>query len=347
VYRRPLYFEDLHVFAVADDRVVASARTVPHAGLYPALYNALRYRRRPGLSEALLAGAGGNALPPPSSSDEVVLLREVRTLVPDVLPASPIEVLARAEERVDEAVSRSLASKGIEEGLDFFSDASALDEAERRFRDPSDALSALVQSEDFRSGWVALSHDVDRAVKQSLRRELEASRDLPGLVLYEDLERDLRLRLYTDERYMRFLRRVMEAPGSFASPAVRDFLTFYVEALNRRLAEAAAETGATPEGLRRRLETHLGRQRTAPHYTLHYHVLTILGCPVEGALPPDPGDPDASGGSHRVAGDWDIGELLLVEVRGPARRFVVRKLVQWSYGARHNVERVSFVDEET
>ena len=90
----------------------------------------------------------------------------------------------------------------------------------------------------------------------------------------------------------------------------------------------------------------LGSDTGEGHFVLDYHDVTILGYVAEWRVRKDKSDPDSTVHSYKVDPRVDPGALVVAEVGGRARRFLIRKLVEHTFNQHHNIERIRYVDEE-
>jgi hypothetical protein len=239
-YSRELYWEDLYAFTVREKRILVATRVVPHSNSQYALYEMLKSGTRSPILEKMLPEASElstrKAL---ESGDLDDIVCSITDLVRD--RSVPKDLLAKAEKEFEETVSKALVSQGIEQGLDVFSDPGGVQSLAERYADPTDVLHAIAGSEAVDAALIDLSFQVDVAVKERMRENLEAHISSEALIRHSDLEFDVYRRLYTNPRYLAFVKRIIDAPGSNVSPVVRDFLSFYAKCLNARLSEHARE----------------------------------------------------------------------------------------------------------
>jgi hypothetical protein len=192
---------------------------------------------------------------------------------------------------------------------------------------------------------VNLSFRVDAALKEQIRKSLETDAPEGALARSPDLEFDVYRRLYSDPEYLAFVKRVLDAKGSYISPVVRDFLSFYARCLNIKLNEYARDEQIDPDTLRKRLEGILGREKGTSYYFLDYYELTILGHVRKGKLSADQRDPDSTGHSFKVDPRTDLQAIVVSEIEDDWQRFLVRKFVEHTFNIHHNIKSVQFIDE--
>jgi len=107
----------------------------------------------------------------------------------------------------------------------------------------------LIREESDDAALINLSVHVDAALKTQLRKIMQVPADEGAVIPHGDLEFDLSARLYSNPQYLAFVRRLIDAKGSYVSPVVRDFLSFYTRCLNAKFAEHAHNTHADPDVL--------------------------------------------------------------------------------------------------
>lgn len=345
-YSRELYWEDLYAFSVGERRILVAARVVPHSSSQYALYEMLKSGTRTPILEKMLPEASElstrRAL---ESGDLDDIAGSITDLVRDRSPSVPQDLLAKAEREFEETVSKALVSQGIDQGLDVFSDPSGFQSFAERYADPTDVLHAAAGSEGVDAALIDLSFRVDAAVKEQMRQNLEAHVSSEALTRHSDLEFNLYRRLYTNPRYLAFVKRIIDASGSYVSPVVRDFLSFYAKCLNAKLSEQAREEHTDTDILQKRLEGVLGRGKSPSHYALNYHDLTILGYVCDGEIPVDQRDPDSTGHSFKVDPDIDVGAVTIEEIEKSSNKLFVRKFVEYIFNSHHSIKSIRFIDD--
>ncbi len=348
-YSRELYWEDLYAFTIKSRCVLVASRVVPYSSAHYALYEMLKFGTRSPVLEKLLLEVSEpsirKALEGGTVSD---ITGSITNLLPDRSSSVPRDLLAKAEMEFEETVSKALVSQGIEQGLDVFSDPAGVQALADRFADPTDVLHAVAGSEGGDAALINLSFQVDTAVKEQMRRNLEADVSPEAIARQSDLAFDVNRRLYANPKYLAFVKRIMDAQGSYVSPVVRDFLSFYAKCLNAKLHEHAASESTDPDILQKRLEGVLGRVKNPSHYALNYHDLTILGYVNECDLLEDENDPDSTEHSFKIDPRVDVATITMNEVEGVSNRLLVKKLVEFVFNGHHNIKTIQFIaDVET
>jgi len=344
-YSRQVYWDSLYAFLHKDEAVLGAARVVPYADTQYALYLALKRRDRQAISpERLLETSHTPLLETPKGEERADLVASIAEVLPDRPSSIPQDVIGESQKRVEEAISGAMVHYGLGSGLDQFSDPSSLPSMRRADPTHEMLLLAGVKGEDV--GWIDLSFRVDAAIKRQLRESLEANASDESLVLYSDFEDDVWRRLYSNPKYLEFVRRVMNAKGGYLSPVVRDFVSFYSRCLGEKLGEYAKEEHVDPEILEKRLESLLGSEKgDVPHYVRDHYDLTILGYVDEERVPEDEDDPDRTGHTFKVDPDIDLGQIVLREIEGAVKRFLIKTFVKYSFNEHHNIKSIHYVDE--
>ena len=334
-YTKSCYWEARYVFAYGTSRILAAARVVPFSNVHEALYTAFQSERGEQLTWHLLPEAIGKA--PTGIQSRDAFVENIAALAPDRPSQLPEEILEKAEEELEETASRELIRSGIENGLSSFDDAAPFP-GQNELSRPGDA--------DAEARLIRLSFRVDEALKAKMRDFLQADASSQSLVRDADFEFDIARRLYSNPRYLGFVRRLLHTKDSYLSPVVRDFVSFYTRCLNMRLREVGRENHVAPDVLARRVEGILGREKGKSHHFLDYYEVTILGAVIKGELEPDARDPDYTGERHfKLSEEIDSEGVLLREIEDRIQRFLFRKFVGHIFNAHHNVKRVQFLDE--
>lgn len=334
-YTKSCYWEARYAFAYGASRILAAARVVPFSNVHEALYTAFQSERSEKLTQHLLPEAVGDV--PAGIDRQDAFVENIAALVPDVPSQLPEDVLEKAEEELEEVASRELMRSGIEKGLSSFDEAEPFP-GQNELSRPGDS------DEDV--ALIRLSFRVDAAVKAKMRDVLPADVSSQSLVQYGDFEFDLACRLYSNPRYLGFVKRLLHAKDSYLSPVVRDFISFYTRCLNMRLTELGRENHIASDVLARRVEGILGREKGKSHHYLDYYEVTILGAVLKGELEPDARDPDYTGERHfKLSAEIDSQTLVLREIEDRVQRFFIRKFVGHIFNAHHNVKVVQFLDE--
>jgi hypothetical protein len=111
-----------------------------------------------------------------------------------------------------------------------------------------------------------------------------------------------------------------------------------------KFADHIRQSDDDPDILRKRVESTLGHEKGGRHHHLDYHELTILGR-VTGPLEPDPNDPDKTTYSFKLSPNTDALDLHLQEIHDPIQRFMIRKFVEHTFNAHHNIKTIQYIDE--
>lgn len=346
IYSRQLYWESLYVFSYKNQHVLVAARCVPHSSMQYALYEAMKGKDQERVFQKLLPDltqdSSYRALNEAKSTD---LIESVIDLLPEPSSSISEDLFKVSQEELEETVSNALVGYGLPRGLDTFSNSGEVDAFGRRFSDPLGTLHILAGLEGKDAGIVNLSYHIDAVLKARIRESLEASVSDQVLVHHSDFEVDVYRRLYSNPKYLSFVKQVMNARGSYISPVVRDFLSFYAKCFNMKLNEYARKEHVDPEILKKRIEGMLGREKGISHFSLPYHELTILGYVHKGNLEVDQSDPDSSSGSFKVDPQVDVSNLLIQEIRGHTQRFLVKTVIQHTFNRNHNIKTVWYIDD--
>lgn len=349
LYHCKCYWENLYVFVYGADRVLVATRVVPFSSLHEALYAAFKGRRGNTLTQHLLPEAlqrphlsvFNNASPVQTFADNIA------ALVPEQSAQLPEERIAKTEARIEEAASRIMIAQGIEGGLGSF----AADETTPFLArdEPGDLTQSLGWEGDEDAALIQMSVQIDAVIKTQVRETLQAL-DKNATSRPDDLKAmdnghsfDIAARLYTNPRYLGFVRRLINAKGSYASPVVRDFLKFYVRCFNIKFAEHLRQSNADPDISRQRLESALGHEKIGPHHYLDYHDLTILGRVFQGDLKRDSDDPDQTPHRFKLHDSVTPKNLRLCEIRDPIQRFMIRKFVEHTFNTNHNIKNIHYI----
>ena len=344
-YQRQCYWEVLHTFLPPQTQpILAAIRVLPHSGIHQALYETLKGEKARSIPRELFYGTPETYLQ--VTSDDNHLIHRVEEILPDQTAAMSLEILEETEERLEEATGQVLADFGIENGLRQLGQPGGADEIERRFSDPTDVFHTLadVKSEDV--GWVSLSYHIDAAVKNQIRESLQTGATRHALTLHTDIEDGIYAKLYSNLDYLAFVKRVLDAKGEYVSPVVRNFISFYLKCLEKKIQVHAQNTNTDSHVLRKKLETLLGNEKGAGHYTLNYHDVTLIGHLIGGELPRDERDPDSSHSSYKVDPDVDTGPLFFQEVEGTIPRFLIQKFAEHTFSVHHNIRSIQYIGED-
>ncbi|MDE2954028.1 MAG: hypothetical protein OXR71_05850 [Gemmatimonadota bacterium] len=331
-YYRKCYWENLYVFTYGTDRVLVATRVVPFTSLHEALYTAFKGQRGNTLTQHLLP----EAIQQPhlnvfnNKSQVQIFADNISALVPEQNAELPEELIEKKEAEIEEAASRIMIRQGIEGGLGSFASGETTPFLARD--EPDDPSRSIVREDDEDAALIQMSVQIDAAIKKHIRESGEGAFDIAA-------------RLYTNPRYLGFVRRLINAKGSYTSPVVRDFLKFYARCFNTKISEHLRQSKDDPDILRQRIESLLGREKGGRYHYLNYHDLTILGRVVKGELEPDPDDPDKTTHCFKLSNTIDAQTLRLSEIHDPVQRFAIRKFVEHTFNARHNIKNIQYIDE--
>jgi hypothetical protein len=278
-YTRSCYWDGLYVFTYRRERILVADRVVPHTNLHEALYDAFRGHQGDTLSHRLLPEALEKPLLGLAREGQPTqpFVESIVALIPTHHQSLDEEYLKKTETQLEEIASKTLMERGITGGLGSF----AANDANSFLSDhsSSDEFLGAASGDDREDDLLlSLSVQVDAAIKEHTRHVIKD--DVP--VRHGAINFDLSARLYTKPRYLAYIRRLLKARGSYASPIVRDFLAFYSRCLNIKLNDYARETQTEPGTLKKRLESTLGREKSGSHHAFDYHRLIILGFVVKG-----------------------------------------------------------------
>ena len=331
-YYRKCYWENLYVFTYGTDRALVATRVVPFTSLHEALYTAFKGQRGNTLTQHLLPEAiqQSHLNVFKNESQVQIFADNISALVPEQNAELSEELIEKTEAEIEEAASRIMIRQGIEGGLGSF--ASGETTPFLASDDPDDPTRSIVREDDEDAALIQMSVQIDAAIKKHIRESGEGSFDIAA-------------RLYTNPRYLGFVRRLINAKGSYTSPVVRDFLKFYARCFNIKISEHLRQSKDDPDILRQRIESLLGREKGGRYHYLNYHDLTILGRVVKGALEPDPDDPDKTTHCFKLSNTIDAQTLRLSEIHDPVQRFAIRKFVEHTFNARHNIKNIQYIDE--
>lgn len=350
-YHRKCYWENLYAFVFGADRVLVATRVVPFHSLHEALYAAFKGRRGNTLTRHLLPEALQrphlsvfNAASPVQSFAD-----DISALVPEQSSQLPEELIAKTETRIEEAASRIMIAQGIEGGLGSFAAGETAPFLARG--EPGDLTQSFAREGDEDAALIQMSVQIHATIKTQVRETLRAMYKNASAIaepgdlesLYNTYSFDIAARLYTNPRYLGFVRRLINANGSYASPVVRDFLKFYARCFNIKFAEHLRQSNDDPDISRQRLESALGQEKIGPHHYLDYYDLTILGRVVQGDLERDPDDPDQTSHRFKLHHAVTPQNLRLCEIRDPIQRFMIRKFVEHTFNTHHNIKNIHYI----
>ncbi len=334
-YYRKCYWENLYVFTYGTDRALVATRVVPFTSLHEALYTAFKGQRGNTLTQHLLP----EVMQQPylnvfnNKSQVQIFADNISALVPEQNEELPEELTKKIEARIEETASRIMIGQGIEGGLGSFASDETTPFLARD--EPEDPSRSIVREDDEDVALIQMSVQIDAAIKSQMR---ESTALTTGSF-------DIAARLYTNPRYLGFVRRLINAKGSYTSPVVRDFLKFYARCFNTKISEHLRQSKDDPDILRQRIESLLGREKGGRYHYLNYHDLTILGRIFKGELAPDPDDPDKTTHCFKLSSTIESQTLLLSEIHDPVQRFAIRKFVEHTFNARHNIKNIQYIDE--
>ena len=344
-YSRTVYWEDLYAFTYSDRTILVATRVVPHSSAQYALYETLKSGQQAPILNKILPEASGASTQRVLEGGEVSdIAQSVTDLVAGHTSSVPVAIVEEAERKYEAAVSEAMVRSGIEQGLNVFADPDEVQLGAGR-ADPSDVLHPLAGAESEDVAIINLSFKIDAALREQMRETLEQDVTAEGLVRFSDLEFDVRSRMYTNPKYLAFVKRLLDAPGSYVSPVVRDFLSFYATCLNAKIGHSVRDDDIDPAILQKRIEGILGHAKSAAYHTLNYHELTILGYLRDGEVKEDPSDPDSTGNSFKVDPTLDPGPLMLEEITESSSRDLARKFVSFVFNSHHHIKSIRFADE--
>jgi len=343
-YHRKCFWENRYVFFYNNDRVLVATRVVPCGNMQEALYTAFRGQRGDTLTQHLLPEAFRQAQLNVFNNESQMqrFADNISALVPGQASNLPDSIIEETEAQIEEIASRIMIGQGFERGLGSF----ASDETTPFLaRDkPTDPMQYLVSEDEEDKALVQISYRIDATIKARLRDILQSNNE-DALVKHGDIEFDIATRLYTNPNYLGFVRRLIDARGSYLSPVVRDFLGFYSHCFNLKFKEHIRHSNDDPGILRKRVESILGREKTGIYHHLDYHDLTILGRIEEGNLKPDTDDPDQTVHGYKLCDSIASQALLLSEIKDPVPRFMIRKFIEHAFNAHHNIKTTQYIDE--
>jgi len=339
-YTLGCYWDHLYAFTYGQERILVAERAVPHTNLYESLYHAFKGHQGDTLSHRLLPETTQTPLLNVIKEGQQIqpFIESVTALIPVQDHTLPEELLKKTETLLEETATQTLIERGITGGLGSF-DTNDTTSFLSDNASPNDMLSAISHTDREDVLLINLSVQVDAALKTQMRNIMKDD----ALQLYGDPEFNLSARLYNNPKYLAFVRRVLKAKGSYVSPVVRDFLSFYSRCLNMKLKAHARETHTDIDTLKKRLESSLGHEKGGSHHAFDYHELTILGHVVNGNLLPDPQDPDQTDYSFKLDANQDITQIHLREIT--ENRFLIQKFVHHTFNTHQNVRNVNYIDE--
>ena len=334
-YHRKCYWENLYVFTYGTDRVLVATRVVPFTSLHEALYTAFKGQRGNTLTQHLLPEAVQqpylNAFD--NKSQVQIFADNISALVPEQNAELPEDLIKKTEAEIEEAASQIMIRQGIEGGLGSFASGETTPFLARG----EDPTRSIVREDDEDAALLQMSVQIDAAIKTQMRESTALAKGTDSF--------DIAARLYTNPRYLGFVRRLINAKGSYTSPVVRDFLKFYAQCFNIKIAEHLRQSHDDPDIMRQRIESLLGREKGGRYHYLNYHDLTILGRVDKGELEPDPDDPDKTTHCFKLPNTIDPQTLRLSEIHDTVQRFAIRKFVEHTFNARHNIKNIQYIDE--
>ena len=235
-YYRKCYWENLYVFTYGTDRVLVATRVVPFTSLHEALYTAFKGQRGNTLTQHLLP----EVMQQPylnvfnNKSQVQIFADNISALVPEQNAELPEELTKKIEARIEETASRIMIGQGIEGGLGSFASDETTPFLARD--EPEDPSRSIVREDDEDVALIQMSVQIDAAIKTQMRESTALTRD----------SFDIAARLYTNPRYLGFVRRLINAKGSYTSPVVRDFLKFYARCFNIKISEHLRQSKDDP-----------------------------------------------------------------------------------------------------
>ena len=339
-YTLACYWDHLYAFTYGQKHMLVAERVVPHTNLYESLYHAFKGHQGDTLSHRLIPEITQTPLLNVAKEGQSLqpFIESVTALIPIQDQTLPEEWLQKTETILEETATQTLIERGISGGLGSFDTNDTTSFLSDNVA-PNDVLSAISHTNREDVLLINLSVQVDAALKKQMRDIMKDD----TLQRYGDPEFDLSARLYNNPKYLAFVRRVLKAKGSYVSPVVRDFLSFYSRCLNIKLNTHARETHTDIDTLKKRLESTLGHEKGNAHHAFDYHELTILGYVVKGNLLPDPQDPDQTDYSFKIDPNQNIQTIHLREIT--ENRFLIQKFVHHTFNTHHNVRNVNYIDE--
>ena len=337
-YTRRVYWERLYAFFPAHETVLAAARILPHHNLHYALYRLLKSKGREVHRELLpetAAGTGGTDF-----------ISNVTELIHYRAASPPAKVIADAGEGLAEAFEQVMVARGVQVTSAYLPDPIGDLSGEEAFPAPTFSLGAMADLSEEDVRWFSLSCRVQALVEEQLQETLGGRQDevrRDALVHGGDLGDDLYSRLYSNPKYLEFVKRVMDAKGGYASPLVRHFVSFYAKSLNRRIRESIQEKQVEAGFLKERVEGVLGKEEAGSLHVLPAYGITILGRVEKGILPLNEEDPEKSGKSYQVDPGIDPGELLLIEISDRVSRIYTKGFIWYVFGRNHCARSITFV----
>ena len=344
-YHRKCYWDNLYVFAYNNDSLLVATRVVPFSNTQEALYTAFKGQRGNTLTQHLLPETFQQAqLNVFNNESEVEQFAEnISAIVPIQASQLPEKLIEETEAKIEEAASRIMIGQGIEGGLGSFASDETTPFLARD--EPTDPTQSIVRDDNEDTALIQMSFRIDEAIKTHLRNTLQANITEGALVKQGDIEFDIAARLYTNPKYLGYVRRLLNAKGSYLSPVVRDFLRFYSRCFNLKFAEHIRQSNDDPDILRKRVESTLGHEKGGTHHHFDYHELTILGHIAEGDPKQDPDDPDKTTYSYKLCSTQDAQTFVLSEIHDKTQRFMIRKFVEHTFNTHHNIKTTQYIDE--
>lgn len=324
-YTRRLYWQSLHVVAHRGRNTLVAARVVPRTGELFALYLAFKRQRR-AVHRELLPELCANT--PPDSAEQLSVCRSIVDLLPAEPSDIPAPVLEQSQALLEAAVGDAMA-RGLPI-MDLTRPSTASTGmpwllAPRMVGSGRLDVLAGLNAEDVSR--VRIGFEVHSALEERIAQIAQAAAAQAGagsvVTLQRKVESELMAALHRDRRYLDFVQWVMDAPGGFVAPVVKDFLVFYWRGI-RQTVEERSEKGQFDAGFwRERFQALLGEMEAESLHTHPYHGITVLGDVLRGELVLGEGRGEALATVHDVRPATDLKSILLKPVRGRVRRGMV------------------------
>ena len=206
-YHRKCYWENLYVFTYGTDRALVATRVVPFTSLHEALYTAFKGQRGNTLTQHLLP----EVMQQPhlnvfkNQSQVQMFADNISALVPEQNEELPEELLKKTEAEIEEAASRIMIRQGIEGGLGSFASGET---TPFLARDEEDPTQSIVREDDEDAALIQMSGQIHAAIKTQMRESTALTRG----------SFDIAARLYTNPRYLGFVRRLINAKAVTPRP---------------------------------------------------------------------------------------------------------------------------------
>lgn len=323
-----IYWDELYAARWRNRLCLAAARLVPHSDFLFAFYLAQKHASAP-IHHAALP-----ELPRSPGGDDIV--KGPVELIPfDPSPLVPREITQQASLALQETVNLTVAQQVpwlmpyLPSSAPSISPATTMAmspfgvpaQATQAFSSSGGAgMDALVQLDPR----VMVSYGIDAAIKERMTAIVEeqtvGSDSSTALALRTGLKDELRKRLYSDPQYLTLLKWVMEAEGSFASPMVTDFLTYYFERIKERVETLSINGEFDPTFWEERLQSAIARAEATAQGAKPYRLLTLLGFVKAGEVSEEERLPHCRERVFPVDPRVDLGAVRLSHLSPLARR---------------------------